>query len=269
MKTVSLVILLGLLTVPAPGAEPVPGSLAAAWQTLANFRPDQALPRFKQLAAETSADPREVRFGTALSLLAQQTAQADRVEQARALLTALAADGTDNIALGARFFLARLAELQAEPPAPAQAAAGFRQLIADHPESFWAQVAVPRLAILLLYTSAGPAEPGARLAAAERLLPFAHGPSSVTELHLVIADAVFYHRLPERLALPHLLAAERAGAMDVPTRADVLVQIGELSRVSGNATQAAAFYTKFLGEYPRDSRQYPVRQKLAGLKSVP
>jgi hypothetical protein len=269
MKTASRIFLFVLLAVRAPAAPASPaasgGALAEAWQTLANYRPDQAQPRFEKLAAGAGTDSRAARFGTALSLLAQPTAQTDRVEKARVLLTALAAEGADDLALGARFFLARLAEFQAEPPQPAAAAEGFRRLIADHPESPWAQAAVPRLAILLLYTPAGPAGPEARLDAAARLLPLALRPSAVTELHLVIADAVFHYRLAEQRALAHLLAAERAGAMDVPTRADVLVQIAELSRLGGDAPQAAAFYDKFLAEYPRDSRQYAVRKKLAGL----
>jgi hypothetical protein len=127
---------------------------------------------------------------------------------------------------------------------------------------------VPRLAILLLCTEAGPAGAAARVAAAEQLLPFARSPLAVTELHLVIADAVFHYRLPEALALPHLLAAARAGAMDVPTRGDTLVQIGELSRIAGDAAQAAASYRMFLADFPRDSRQFAVRQKLAELDAV-
>jgi hypothetical protein len=253
--------LLLLAATPVPAAVP----LAEVWETLANHRPDQALPRFEKAAAGAPAD-RLARFGTALSLLAQQSARPDRVEHARVLLSALSTDGTDDVALGARFFLARLAQFQAEPRDPALAAVEFRRLVAEHGESAWAQAAVPRLAILLLYTEAGPAGAVARVAAAEKLQGYARSPAAVTELHLVIADAVFHHRLPENLALPHLLAAEKAGAMDVPTRGDTLVQIGELSRLAGDAERAAEFYRKFLAEFPRDSRQYAVRQKLAALE---
>lgn len=250
----------------ALGATARAGSPVEAWQALAGYRPDQALPRFTQLAAGGSAaDTRAARFGLAVSLLAQQNAQADRVEQARVLLTALSSDGVDDIALGARFFLSRLAEYQVEPADPARAATGFRRLIAEHGESAWAQAAVPRLALLLLYTAAGAADPVARLAAAEKLLPFAHQATAVTDLRLVIADAVFHYRLPCKLALPHLIAAEQAGAMDAPTRADVLLQIAELSGAAGDAPRAIACYQKFLAENPRDSRHYPVWQKLAAL----
>jgi hypothetical protein len=63
-----------------------------------------------------------------------------------------------------------------------------------------------------------------------------------------------------------LLAAERAGGMDAATRADVLTQIAELSRLGGDPAQAARYYRTFLAEYPRDTRQFPLRQRLAALE---
>lgn len=249
------IILLVLLPAAAAAAAP-----AEAWQLLANYRSDLALPKFEQ---QTAARP--ARLGEALSLLAQPSPVPDRVGRARAILTALAADGADDIALGARFYLARLAEFSAEPPDPVLAAAEFRRLITEHPDSPWAQAAVARLAILLLYTPAGPAEPAARLAAAEQLLAPAHQPTAIAELHLVIADAVFHHRLPDRLALPHLRAALQTGTLDPTTRADVLVQAGELSRLEGHTAQAEAYYRMFLAEYPRDARHFNVGKELAAL----
>jgi len=267
MKPAVLFFLLLLPDAVAPAAEPSPpsGTLTEAWQALANSRPDLALPRFEHLAAPGRADPRSVRFGTALSLLAQPTSLPNRVGRARALLTALAADGTDDLALGARFYLARLAEFQADPPDPAQAARIFQQLIAGHATSVWAQAALPRLAVLLLYSSAGPADPAGRVAAVEQLLGSAGQPAVAVELHLIISDAIFHYRLPDAGALPHLLAAEQAATLDAATRGDVLVQLGELSRLAGDPAQAARYYQKFLTEYPRDARQYAVRQRLAGL----
>ena len=238
---------------------------AEAWQLLANYRSDLALPKFEQQAAASPADARPARLGEALSLLAQPSPVPDRVGRARVILAALATDGADDIALGARFFLARLAEFSAEPPDPGLAAAEFRRLIAEHPDSPWAQAAVARLAILLLYTPAGPAEPATRLAAAEQLLAPARQPTAIAELHLVIADAVFHHRLPDRLALPHLRAALETGALDPTTRADVLVQVGELSRLGGDMAQAKAYYRTFLAEYPRDARHFNVGKELAAM----
>ena len=266
MKPAMLILLLLLPGLVAPAAEPArpAGALAEAWQALANNRPDLALPQFERLAAQGRADPRSVRFGTALSLLAQPTDLPNRVARARVLLAALAADGTDDVALGARFQLARLAEFQADPPDPVQAAKIFRQLIAEQPASAWAQAALPRLAVLLLYTPAGPADPAKRVAAAEPLLGSARQPAVAVELHLIIADAIFHYRLPDAGALPHLLAAGQSAGLDAATRGDVLVQIGELLRLAGDPARAARYYRAFLAEYPRDARQYAVHQRLAG-----
>ena len=269
MRPLILVLLLMGTGPGARAAEPTPtmpaDTSADAWQALANFRPEQALPRFERLAPMGADNVRAVRFGTALSLLAQPSAIPNRVGKARAILAALAADESDDIALGARFYLGRLAEFQADPPDPVQAAAIFRRLIAEYPDSIWAQVAVSRLAIVLLYTAAGPAGPAGKIAAAELLQKSARHPLAIMELHLVISDAVFHYRLPDGLALPHLIAAEQAGGLDPATRADVLVQIGELSRLTGQPGPAARYYRIFLAEYPRDARQYPIRQKLASL----
>ncbi len=264
MKTGLFLLGLGLpLAGLAATAEPDPAT--AAWQLLANFRPDFSLPRFEQLVARGGPEARRARLGEALSLLAQPSPVPDRVGRARTILTALAAEGADDVALGARFYLARLAEFSAEPADPALAATEFRRLIAEHPDSAWAQAAVPRLAILLLYTPAGPAEPAARFAAAEALGASARQPGAVAELQLVLSDAIFHYKLPDGLALPHLYAAERTGALDPATRGDVLVQIAELERLGGHPAQATEYYRKFLAEYPRDARQYPVRQRLAKL----
>lgn len=249
----------------APGSEVPSAAETDAWRTLANYRPDFALPQFEQLSARDGTDASAARFGVALSLLARPSPVPDRLLKARGILTALAADGTDDLALGARFYLARLAELQSAPPDYEQAAEIFRRLIAEHEPSAWAQAALPRLAILLLYTSAGPAAPADRVTTAESLLGSAQRTLTMTELHLVIADAIFHHRLPDRRALPHLLAAERLGGMDAATRADVLVQIGKLSRLAGQPAQAARYYETFLTEYPRDSRQHAIRQELAAV----
>jgi hypothetical protein len=267
MKSLSFFIGLSL-PIAGLAAPAAPDAAGAAWQLLANYRPDFALSQFERLAASNGPEARSARLGEALSLLAQPSPVMDRVGRARVILTALAAEGADDIALAAQFYLARLAEFSAEPADPELAAAEFRRLIAGHPESAWAQAAIARLAILLLYTPAGPADPAARLAAAEQLLAFARGPQAIVDLHLVIADAVFHYRLPDRLALPRLLAAERTGALDSATRGDVLVQIAELSRLEGDAAQARAYYDRFLAEYPRDARQFAVRQQLAVLDAA-
>jgi hypothetical protein len=68
--------------------------------------------------------------------------------------------------------------------------------------------------------------------------------------------------------LPHLLVAEKLNRMDAVARADLLVQIAELSREAGQIAQAREFYAKLLHEFPRDQRHTMVQQRLAALEGT-
>jgi hypothetical protein len=263
MSPRSLSLLLSLAAVTCAGASP---DLASGWAQLERFRSVEAQQAFERAAA--SRDPataREARFGRAVSLLVKQPVSAAQVDEARRGLAELAAGGLDDPALGARYFLGRIAEYYQEQPDEAEAARQFRLLIAAGPGSQWAQTALTRLAILQIYALDPGLAPAARIAAAEKLLGAARAPAAQSDLHLVLADAIFYYRLPVAGALPHLLAAESLGCLDGPTRADVLVQIAEVSSLCGDPARARVFYSRFLGEFPLDQRRYAVARRLAAL----
>jgi len=266
MKT-GRIILAGLLLAAAARA----GDLAAGWQSLANYRATQALDVFdRELESNDPALRREARFGRGVALLDRQPVSPSQVEEARAIFAELADSGTDDFAAGARFFLGRIAQHHLAQADAAEAARQFRRLIAEHENSVWAQSALGRLALVEIYELNLDKAPTARLAEAEKLLRHAHLPAAESEVHLAIADAIFFYRLPPSPALPHLLAAEKLGRMDWTVRMDVLVQIAELSRLEGNRAQAAKFYRQFLAENPRELRHYNVQQRLAEMeKPVP
>jgi hypothetical protein len=209
---------------------------------------------------------REARFGRAVALLDRQPVSASQIEEARGLFAALADSGTDDPAQGARFFLGRIAQHHQSPADPVEAARQFRRLIAEHEGSVWAQSALSRLALVEIYGLEPSSLPAARIATAEKLLVHAHTPAAESELHVAVANAIFFYRLPPGGALPHLLAAERLGRLDWTARAEALVQIAELSRLAGERPQAARFYRTFLQENPRDLRHYIVRQRLAEME---
>lgn len=262
MKTARM-IFMGLVI--ATGA--MAGELTAGWQALANYRAPQALQIFdRAIASENPVVMREARFGRGVALLDKQPVSPAQVEEARALFTDLAGSGTDDFAQGARFFLGRIAQHHLAQPDPAEAARQYQQLLAEHEKSVWAQSALGRLALLELYELNPSLPPAARLSQAEKLLAHARTPSAQSEVHLAIADATFFFRLPAGGALPHLLAAERLGRLDWAERMDVLVQIAELSRLAGQREQAAKFYRTFLQENPRDLRHYVVKERLAEME---
>lgn len=249
-------------------ATPLVGSeLAAGWSALANYKAAQALKVFDP--AINAADPavaREARFGRGVALLDRQPVTPAQIDEARKIFTALADGGTDDPAQGARFFLGRIAQHHQAPPDNVEAARQFRQLIAEHGSSIWAQSALGRLALLQLYELDPAVPPAARVAATGQLFAQARTPAAESELHLALANAIFYHRLPAGGALPHLLAAERLGQLDWTTRTEVLVQIAELSRLAGERAQAAKYYRLFLAENPRDLRHYIIQERLAEME---
>jgi len=211
------------------------------------------------------APAREAQFARGVSLLVTPPVSAAQLDEARRIFAALAEGGADDAAFGSRYFLARVAEYYQEQPDPEEAVRQFRQLLAAGRDSIWAQTALTRLAILQIYAVDLGQTPGARIAGAEQLRAAARGAPAESDLDLVLADAIFFYRLPAAGALPRLLAAERLGQLDGPTRADVLVQIAEVSSLEGDIAQARVFYGKFLGEFPSDQRRYMVGQKLAAL----
>jgi len=213
-----------------------------------------------------AATTREAQFSQGVSLLVKQPVSQAQVDGVRRTFTALADGGADDTAWGARYFLGRIAEYYQEQPDAGEAARQFRQLIAVGRDSAWGQTALTRLAILQIYAIDAGQTPAARIAGAEKLLAAARGAPAESDLSLVLADAIFFYRLPAAEALPHLLVAEKLGQLDGPTRADVLVQIAEVSSLGGDIAQAKAFYDKFLDEFPRDQRHYMVGQKLAALR---
>ena len=261
-----LTLLAGLVL--ATVATAADAELAAGWQALTNFRARQALEIFDRHVTDTrTAVAREARFGRGVALLDRQPVTPAQVEEARGIFAALADSGSDDPAQGARFFLGRIAQHHLAVPDPVEAARQFHQLIAVHEDSVWAQSALGRLALLEIYELNPGSSPATRLAEAEKLLAHAHTPEAQSDVHYAIADAVFFYRLPPAGALPHLLAAERLDRLDWTARAEVLVQIAELSRLAGNRPQAAQFYRTFLRENPRDLRDYIVKERLADMEA--
>lgn len=245
-------------------------TLADGWRALGDYRAEEAVRIFERLGRGVDAAAgREARFGQAVALLARQPITPVQVETARGIFAGLAETATDDVGLGARFYLARIAQHHAAQPDEVAAARLYRELIELRPDSVWAQTALSRLAILQIYALDPALAPAERVARAERLIPVARGPAAQSELHWLVAEAMFHYRLPPLPALPHLLAAERLGRLDAVTHADVLVQIAELSLKAGNPAQARTYFQKLLDTYPRDQRGYMVKRKLAELDAHP
>ena len=240
--------------------------LAAGWQALLERSPD-SIRRFE--AESKAADPqvaREARFGEALGQLDRQPVGPAQIAEARRLLAGLAEGGDDDIAQGARFFLARIAQDHLDVPDPVEAARQYGRLVAGSRGSIWAETALVRLAILEIYSMDAGSSPEVRIARAEGLLRAASTPAAQSDIHWLIASAIFHFQLPPGRALPHLAAAIELGRLDWAARADVLAAAAELSRRAGEKARAARYYSMFLKENPIDARDYLIRERLAGVR---
>lgn len=256
-----------LLALVPPGRA---AELADGWAALADYRAEEALRIFSAVA--NTADPavtRQAELGRGVTLLALQPVSQTQIEQARSILSALTASQADEAALGAWFYLARIAQHHRAQAEPAEAARCYRRLLELAPDSAWAQSALGRLALLELYVPDGRGTLEQRFDRVSSLLVLARTPEARCDLHWLMAEAVAFHRLPAAQALPHLIAAEQTGRLDVVTRPDVLVQVAELSRRAGDTVAAREYYERFLRDYPRDNRDYLVRQRLEALDAAP
>jgi ABC-type glycerol-3-phosphate transport system substrate-binding protein len=240
--------------------------LAEAWAALGNLETDRAMLLFGQLSH--SPDPAVARagaFGEAIALLDRQPVSASQIEEVRRDLTALLSGGTDDAGLGARFFLGRIAQIHQASPDPLEAAGEYARLVADAPGSCWAETALPRLALLQIYALDG-GSPAERIAEAGRLLPLATTPQARSDLHVVIARAILFHRLPFTGALAHLIEADRIALLEPGDRQQVRAQIIEMLRLAGRRPEAAERIRGFLQDYPLHPLAYHFREMLASLE---
>lgn len=236
-----------------------PPSPAPAWEAVARHLPGDAL----ALLGPTGKNPdREARFLRAVATMDSQPLTEAKLSDVAAQLTDLAR-GDDEIATAAAYLTGRLYQVHFPTPDPARAAHAYEQLAAHRPSSYWAQLGLVKLGVLQLYVLPGSDAPAARLAAAEALLPRLTIPELRRDLHIVIGRAMLFHGRPLPDVLAQLLAGDRIGGLAGVPRADLQVQIAELSLRAGNWPQADTYYRRFLEENEVDARAYQVKQKLA------
>lgn len=211
-------------------------------------------------AAEESRPP--TRFERAVAVLGAPAVSADDSRRAKAELETIIANEEDSPdATAARYLLGRLKQLEnneADPPE-------FQALRARHPGHPLAQLAALKVLLRRLYADSAES-PDDRLRAGEELAAAIMLPALRSDYHLAMGEAYIFHGDRREPALRHLRAAAEIGIPSAATRANVLVQIGELARLSGERAVAAASYRAFIAEFPRDLRQQIVRDRLADLE---
>ena len=241
--------------------------LRPAWEEAATFLAADAHDAFvKAAAAPAGPGRREAELGAAVSLLDLQPRTERKVEEARESFRKLAeTDPGDEVGLEARYFLARIVQVHQPVPDPARAEQMYRALFHDSPGSDVGQAALEKAAILCLYATAAPAERPARFAELEQLGAGLSDPAAAGNFHFLLGQAAFQLGLPPEKAYEHLKRADEIGIVGEDARSLNLIRLGQLALRLGKKEAAAGYWTAFVQRFPRDPRNYLIRQKLAQL----
>ena len=266
----SLSLAFCLLAVMAVGAEPVAG-VNAGWQELALLNAQPARAAFESVAP---ADPaaREARLGIALALLQSRSRSPGTLADARERLESLQREAPDDESgIAATYYLARLAQVHDYAPDRAAAVAGYRALLARHPGHFYAQLAAPKLAVLLLYDETSPEEWSRRVAELEALIPQLPAPAAARDVRLTLGVALIRLHHDHARAYPLITACLADGSVTRMTHLGwLLVQAAESAHQLGKTQEERAWYGRFLAEFPHDAKADEVRRRLAeDLASTP
>ncbi len=258
-----------LLALTAAGMAAAAGP-RAGWKELSLLNANEARDLF---AAATEADPasREARLGAAISLLSVQPRTDGNIATATQLLEALRAESpNDEEGIGATYYLARIQQLHSSAPDRPAAVAAYRELLAAHPGNHYAEMAAPKLAVLLLYDDVPRDEWERRVAEIETLIPRLTATEAVRDTRLVLAGALIRLRRDHARAYPLVTACLEANLVTrLPHLNALLLQAAESARQLGNTPAAITYYRRFLGEFPRDIRADEVHRRLETLEQKP
>jgi len=223
-----------------------------------------AIPLIEPAWATASGAPSADEITAAIAALqAPGSATVASAEVRAELATLVEADPRASTSLVALYLLGRLSQLEHGTDAPAE----LVRLSRDHADHPLGQLAALKLLLRRLYAT-GPEGAEARLEAGEALAETITASGLRSDYHLAMGEAYLFHGDRRAAALRHLRAAAELGIPSAATRANVLVQIGELARLTGERTVAAASYRAFIAEFPRDLRQQIVRDRLAEVEGA-
>ena len=240
--------------------------VAKAWELVGQHLPNEAQGVLR--SGRSAGADREHAFAEAVVRMDVQPVTEAGLKAVEASLTELA-QGDDEIAQASAYLVGRLHQSHYFTPDYARAAAAYTQLAERFPAGYWAQLGLVKLALLKLYLLPEPAGGvKERIAGAEALGPRVTIPELQRDLHLVLGRGALFHGQPLATVLPHLVAADRVGGMAQLKRAELELQIGELSRRAGQWEQARIYFQKFVAENAVDGRLATVKLRLAEIEAV-
>lgn len=238
------------------------------WDQLALGLFNEADAKFEGLAAKSTGEAaRQALYGEALALLNVQPRTQDNIEKSQQLFESISqARAMDDLALAARFMQARIAQIHIMPVNRERAEQIYSELSAGRSNHAITQRAKIKLTLLRIYaTGIDDTERRSRFIEGEERAMSLSESGPLAQMHLLLAEAAQRLDYGNEIELKHLLSAEKAGIVKLRLRADVLVRIGNLARISGRDEMARVHYKTFLKENPRTNRRTTVEGYLKTL----
>jgi hypothetical protein len=212
----------------------------------------------------------EDRFNLAIVLLNEQPQSAAKLDQARQLFTALAADASLPAELRAAslYFHGRLEQSHARPVNPAAADALYARALAEFPETVYAERAFVMQAVIRQYEPLPTAGKRARLLALDA--------EAQTRLRTPLAQRLYHlsaglawSRLlqDDDRAYAHYLRVHELKLQNDYENSNLLVRLAELSRRRGDKEAALKFFHEFITRFPADRRTSLAREWIAVLEA--
>lgn len=239
--------------------EPVPDE---GWRLLSRYLYRDAGEVF---ARANTADPRLTDLGRAAVLINEPPVTAGKVRQAETLLQSVVAGAVqDEVAVYARYLLARIAHMHRNAPV-AEVEAAYRAVIERAPSGPAAQLAAGHLALVLLYQRPDLAVPE-RIAAAQALETVAVA-ETMTDVAVAfyrnLAEAALYYGRVDAQVVDWLRQAHAIGSSDELLQISLSLQIAETARAAGQRETAIMHYREFLARaVPTDQRYETAKLRL-------
>lgn len=231
------------------------------WLSLSQMNVSEAVSSF---AADT--DPsRRARLGAALALFNSQPHTEIKQQDATEQLARLQAENADDdIGIAATFYLARIHQIVDVPGATQDGISSYRALLRDHPGNPIAEMAAPKLAILLLYDEVSNEVWDRRAGEIETLIPRLQSRHSRRDTRLILAQALLKLQSDHERALPLIeYCLQHDLVVRPPRRSSLLLQAAESARILQRPQLAAQYYRLFITEFPYDSKTDEARHRLA------
>ena len=240
----------------------------SAWEKTGRFLYHEAVDEFGDLLTSGHGGSSNLKFGMALNLINKQPRTQANLDRAERLFSEVySAEGMEGLGVASRYYSGRIKEVHQRKAELAETEGIYAQIIAANPRHFFAQLAATRYALILFYSVESQEERRSRFLQLEALAENLIRPSIRSHFHSLMGDLAARYEISLEKSLFHYREAVAAGIQNFRIRRDVLVSIGEIARELGNVPVAVEYYERFLREFPRDTRQVLIQERLVTLKS--